>query len=224
MTDVQKALWELENSDFIFSLNLASDLRTFLRIAIQQETVNDLLGCPHESRICELLLQRLISLTNRRSDPRYENPADTSIAILLWLLSKGDKELAKIGAGAIFESYNCWWARKIADEIYFHDLTENTFAASVSPFKTTPSKDHIPEANDAADLTVSANLTPFLFYMGRNQEEEYKEPELKILRSTFSIDQDFQTFIAWPPLSEHGLMALDRSVSSAETIELRIAS
>lgn len=108
---------ELESKEFIATVNLASDLQSFLAFAEVQKPVLRLMDQLNDPGMGEFLLQAIVSYENHAFYPDYENPYDTPIAVLLWLLHKVDLRLAQFAAGKVFGFANCWWARKIASDV-----------------------------------------------------------------------------------------------------------
>ena len=74
----------------------------------------DYLGSPEAQ---ERVLNRVLTLARQSPDLRYENSADTPLSVYLLALGVHDAALARVAAQAIAETKQCWWARRIAEDI-----------------------------------------------------------------------------------------------------------
>lgn len=108
---------DIESHEFASRLNVASNLVTFLRDARNQVSVIAIFEELDEKEKLFQVLTRLIDLSRKTVDPRYENPLDTALAVYLWLLSLKNSEVASLGAQFILKCSQCWWAERIARSI-----------------------------------------------------------------------------------------------------------
>lgn len=115
--NISEAMREVESHQFAARLNLASDLKTFLRAAKMEEGVTTLLEEMTSPDKRAGVLSRIVRISQNRVDRRYENPWDVSLAVYFWILTFTDLEFAKVAAQSIEHTGNCWWARQIADQL-----------------------------------------------------------------------------------------------------------
>ena len=114
----QEALSHIESPVFDAELNMVSGMSAFLRAARKQPAVQTTLQFMQESGECrEAVLGRICDLAMQETDPRYENPYDTSLAILLWLTCYADPDFARLGARFVARTPRCWYANRLAHQI-----------------------------------------------------------------------------------------------------------
>ncbi len=121
----EEALREVESQEFAVRLNIASDFRTFKRVARTKECVRALLRFLALRKEREKIFVHIIELSSQQVDPRYENVWDTPLAIYVWLINQRDFELGRIAAEAVVNAPQCWWAWKAAYYIRREDTTRN---------------------------------------------------------------------------------------------------
>jgi hypothetical protein len=114
---LDEVMKEIESHAFAARVNVASDLRTFLRAAQAERSVNDLLEELDSPEKRPAVLSKIYELTQRQVDPRYENPWDTALAVYVWAMSVRDSDLATIAAEAAAQAPQCWWAAKLSRKI-----------------------------------------------------------------------------------------------------------
>jgi hypothetical protein len=105
---------EIESHEFAGRVNVASDLRTFLRAARAEPSVNGLLQELDSPEKRPAVVNRVFELARRQIDPRYENPSDTPLAIYVWSMSLKDMGLATIAAERAAQAPQCWWAAQLS--------------------------------------------------------------------------------------------------------------
>jgi hypothetical protein len=115
MSRVEDLLKAIESHEFAAVLNLASDLRTFLRILGSEKAVQDLAAAMGKGEVRGAVAERILTLLKRPGDEGNEHPRDSALAAYLSLLSSTDTRLAKQVAEQIAAVPRCWWARKIAE-------------------------------------------------------------------------------------------------------------
>jgi len=108
---------DIESHEFAARVNVASNLVTFLRGARSQVSVIGIFEELEKEEKLFQVLTRLIDLSKKTVDPRYENPWDTALAVYLWLVSLKSTKAASLGAQFILQSPQCWWAERIARSI-----------------------------------------------------------------------------------------------------------
>jgi hypothetical protein len=114
---ISEAMNEIESYEFAARLNVASDLRTFLRAAQTEPSVNDLLQELDSPEKRLAVLSKVFELSQRQIDLSYENPWDSSLAIYVWSMSLKDLGLAKAAAETAIQAPQCWWAVKLSRKI-----------------------------------------------------------------------------------------------------------
>jgi hypothetical protein len=115
--NVAEAMARIEGHDFATMVNLASDLRTFLRILGSQPEVVALGGAMSSEQTTREVFTRAIELAKAPTDDAYEHPADAALAAYLWLLGSRDQKISETLAEAVLACKQCWWARKVAERI-----------------------------------------------------------------------------------------------------------
>jgi hypothetical protein len=117
MTPVE-AMHMIEGHRFAALTNLASNGKTFLRIATQQAEVEALSrAMTGDPAVISEIFDRAVALAAMPDDGDREHEGDAALAIYLWLLSKHQQELAQTAA-SVRERRHFFWARKVADELH----------------------------------------------------------------------------------------------------------
>ena len=112
--DWRNAINEIESLEVDVRLNVVSSFSRFLKAARREPAVLALHQKMQESgEVSEEVLGRIYELSTEETDPLYENPRDTSLAILLWLLFLKQMTHAKIAAHRVAGTPNCHYARKV---------------------------------------------------------------------------------------------------------------
>ncbi len=144
----QDALRTIESEDFIVRVNSASDYNIFMKAIRNEDATKELLrGMRSSESECQEVFSRLIELSKKQIDERYEHPWDTTLAVYLWLLSITNIELAKLAASIIKKIEQGWWSHKISNYILsrigvntnstsppIHDISK--FTITTPSFKT----------------------------------------------------------------------------------------
>jgi hypothetical protein len=107
----------IESDRFAALVNVASNLKTFLRALDAQPEVRQPAAAMGSAEVRSSVLGRVIELTERATDPNYEHPGDSALAAYLWLLGKIAPELASVAVAKVEECPRCWWAKKVAAAI-----------------------------------------------------------------------------------------------------------
>lgn len=114
----QEALSQIESPMFDAKLNMVSGTSAFLRAARKESAVQETLQAMREAgERREEVLGRIYDLAIQETDPRYENPNDTALAILLWLTCYTEPDFARLAANLVEHSPRCWYAHKVAHQI-----------------------------------------------------------------------------------------------------------
>jgi hypothetical protein len=112
-----EAMAGIEAPTFSALVNLASDVKTFLRILTAQPEVQALAAGMNAGAALEAVRGRLRVLTDTSAEDGYEHPADAAMAAYLWLVSQKDPPGGVIAAERVLRCKQCWWARKVADHV-----------------------------------------------------------------------------------------------------------
>ena len=114
----QDAIVHIQSPNFDAELNVVSGTKAFFRAVGDDPVVQKSLGFMRESgEVREEVLGTIFDLSTSEIDPRYENPYDTSLAVLLWLTRYTNSDFAHLGAQYVLLAPGCWYANKIARQI-----------------------------------------------------------------------------------------------------------
>jgi uncharacterized protein YigA (DUF484 family) len=99
-----EAMNGIESERLAALTNLASNLKTFLRIAAAQPEVQFLARMlESDPALASQVLQRALGLSAAPLDADREHAADAALAVYLWLLSNQPKEFAQLAAAILGE-------------------------------------------------------------------------------------------------------------------------
>ncbi len=107
----------IEGHDFAAELNAASDWNTFQWAMHHHPAVRTLNSLLESTTGKESILRRVVSLSNREVDPRYENVSDVALTVYVSLLAGHDATLGRLAAGAAARASRCWWTTRIVDHL-----------------------------------------------------------------------------------------------------------
>jgi hypothetical protein len=113
----EEAINEIESHELSARLNVASDMKLFLRGAQKQEAFRVIMDKLNSHDNAQRLFRRAIQLSQQTPDLRYENQWDTALTIYLWLFKIKDLNIAKTLAGVIARTPQCWWAKMLSCDI-----------------------------------------------------------------------------------------------------------
>lgn len=116
MTSTEELFGGIESHRFAALVNVASNLKTFLRALDAQPEVRQLAAAMTSAEVRAAVLARVVELTGKESDPGYENPWDSALAAYLWLLSRTDPAAVAVAAARIRACSRCWWANKVMEK------------------------------------------------------------------------------------------------------------
>jgi hypothetical protein len=114
----QEALDEIQSVKFDVALNIVSSTDKFFDVVSEEPAV--LSACVLMQKSGELredTLNILRDLVTRESDPMYENPYDTSLAVLLWLTNFAAQDHSQVAASWVDQAARCWHAKRLAQRI-----------------------------------------------------------------------------------------------------------
>ncbi len=114
----EEALEEIQSVEFDVNLNVVSSTNAFFRAVAKEPTVLEALQQMREAgELREDVLGRIHDLAELEADPRYENPNDTALAVLLWLTYFAAGDFVPMAAAMVDRAPNCWYASKLAHRI-----------------------------------------------------------------------------------------------------------
>jgi len=117
MTSPEELFSAIESHRFAALVNVASNLKTFLRALDAQPDIRQLAAAMASLEVRSAVLARLIELAGKDFDQACENPWDSALAAYLWLLSTADPQMGALAAARIRGCPRCWWAKKVAEKI-----------------------------------------------------------------------------------------------------------
>ncbi len=86
MTSLEAVFAVLEGPRFATEVNVASNLKTFLRALASHPAVQELATAMSVHAVCEQVCERAGELAMREVPADYEHPGDSAMAAYLWLL------------------------------------------------------------------------------------------------------------------------------------------
>jgi hypothetical protein len=116
MTSTQELFSGIESRRFAALVNVASNLKTFLRALDAQPEVQNLAAAMASSEVQSAVLARVTELAGKDFDQAYENPWDSALAAYVWLLNTADPQMAAAAATQVRTCSRCWWASKVAQK------------------------------------------------------------------------------------------------------------
>ncbi len=117
MSNLDDAFRTVESDDFSVIVNIASNLKTFLRAVEAQPESMAIAAALAAKDVRTRVYQRTLELIAAPADPDREHPHDAAVAALIWLLARVDETQAAAIAVALGNERNGWWARKVAEEV-----------------------------------------------------------------------------------------------------------
>jgi hypothetical protein len=112
---IQKLVSEIEGTEFVFEVGMASGLKHLRRLLRDQAVVHALAqAARNDLEVARIVLGRLVRLSRLRIDPRFENPNDIAIAAYLVVLSAASPQLCSAAVDEVLLSTNLSWAEQIA--------------------------------------------------------------------------------------------------------------
>ena len=121
----QEALEEIRSVEFDVNLNVVSSTdRFFEAVAEESAVLSACILMQKSGELQEETLGVLRDLVRMDTDPSYENPNDTPLAVLLWLTNFAAQEHAMLAAIWVDQAPRCWHAKKLAQRILNPPPTE----------------------------------------------------------------------------------------------------
>ena len=113
-----EAMQVIEGQRFAALTNLASNGKTFLRIAAQQPEVEALSqAMVNDPAVIAEVFHRATALSSTPDNEEQEHEGDSALAVYLWLLKNHRQQLAQAAAASLKERGHFFWARKLADDL-----------------------------------------------------------------------------------------------------------
>jgi hypothetical protein len=107
----------VESPQFYAFVNVANNLKTFVRALTMHPAVQHLWRQIDDPRVGSAIFSRTIQIANQPAPTGSEHPLDAALAAYLYLLAACDQEVALIAANNVVDHGQLWWARKIAQGI-----------------------------------------------------------------------------------------------------------
>ena len=109
-----EAMQALEGDRFAALTNLASNLKTFLRIAAAQPEVEALSRTlAHDPASVAQVVHRALGLSGISAEADREHEGDAALAVYLWLMNNHPQEFAQVAAEISRKPGQFFWARKV---------------------------------------------------------------------------------------------------------------
>ncbi len=106
--------------EFAARVNVVSGLSLLFKAAAREEAVQELQHAMARSgEVREEVLAKVNDLVELVVDPRYQNPYDTALAILLLLTGNTAPAQHLLTATLVDGAPQCWYAKKLAHSIIF---------------------------------------------------------------------------------------------------------
>lgn len=107
---------EIESIAFAARANIASDLRTFLKVIEAEPAVISLQTRLHnESTLIDDLLSAIRHLIDLEFDEECENPADTAVTTYGWIIASVYPKLEGLVSNVLGSLPNSWWSNNLAE-------------------------------------------------------------------------------------------------------------
>ena len=114
----QEVLEEIHSVEFDVNLNVVSGTNRFFKAVSQESSVLEAYRQMRQSgEVCEDVLGLIYTLVKQETNPHFENPNDTPLAVLLWLTTFAAPDYAEMAATWVDGAPRCWYAKKLAQRI-----------------------------------------------------------------------------------------------------------
>jgi hypothetical protein len=108
----------IEGPRFSARVNIASDLKTFLRAVDDQAETRELEERLAAPEVRQAVCDRAASLARAPHDPHHEHPHDVAVATYILLLSMKDEDLARQAASHVPATGPWWWADHVINRSF----------------------------------------------------------------------------------------------------------
>ena len=113
-----EAINAIHSVEFDVTLNVVSSTDSFFEAVRRDPAVLEAYSRMLESgELREEAMGRLYDLARMETDPRFENPNDTPLAVLLWLTNFAANEFVDNAASWVDQVPRCWHAKELAQRI-----------------------------------------------------------------------------------------------------------
>ena len=82
-----ETLSRIESDRFSALVNVASNVKTFLRAVSEQPEITELAAAMHRPDVSQEVCKRALAIASAEVDEAYEHPGDAALGAYLWLLS-----------------------------------------------------------------------------------------------------------------------------------------
>ena len=114
----KEVLDEIQSGEFDATLNVVSSDSGYFHAVEKHPTVREAYRQMLESgELREDAIGRIFDLVSEEIDPRFENPHDTPLAVLLWLTAFAANDSVRVAASYVDQAPQCWYAKKLAQRI-----------------------------------------------------------------------------------------------------------
>lgn len=189
----QEAQQRIHSPQFDAELNVVSGTNAFFRAVRNEPAVKFSLRLMKESGdLQEQVLDRLHDLAAQDTDPSYENPYDTPLAVLLWLTHYSGYDSSILGAQYVNLAPRCWYASKLAQHIINPPPSDSSgYAVNVdvaSQFNpSSSSRDHsVTVVPSAAKVRVLSTPQIAVYWSDTSDRDNDEAP--------FETDREARTF------------------------------
>jgi hypothetical protein len=116
--DLADLIATIEGHGFSAEVNLAAGATAFRRTLRGHHLVVNLTELAAEPRVRAILSSRIVDLSAREIDPRYENIYDAALCAYLTVLDEtADPDLVLTAARVALKARNCWWTVELSEEL-----------------------------------------------------------------------------------------------------------
>ena len=137
MTPVE-AMNAIEGQRFATLANLASNLKSFLRIVTDQAEIKALSGTmSNDPAVTREVFQRALAISSLPASGEQEAEGDAALATYLWLLKRYHGDLVPLFAGIASEPLRFFWARKQAEDLCRSEESANGNAKEANAERVT---------------------------------------------------------------------------------------
>lgn len=157
---VRELFDQIESNETAARVNVASGFKLFLRALTSLPPYLRLQSLSEKRENSQEVLTRILKLTEVRIDTKFGNPFDTSLVAYLLILRSTYPDFALIGAEAVSRTQNCWWASRVAEEIYTGEMTKTDQACVVNVYA--PEGTQRPVTVNTVDVGIATLLADYL--------------------------------------------------------------
>ena len=105
---------QIESHGFSARANLASGGVQFSQVILSEPNVRMLAQIARTHSGVSAVIRRVLQVSRRNVDYRYENPFDVALCAYLLLVQAVRPDLSQLAAGVVLSAPNCWWSTSLA--------------------------------------------------------------------------------------------------------------